>query len=151
MFAALAGRAFRRRFDRTLDEGRSRPRIPQHPHRRVGMKALAHRFPFPVVAREGPDFAHAPHGVFVRLKCVHRSLRYFIVLGSQRAISGNSTSSASLTKSAMRNGTTPRKIVPIVTSSPATPLMMKALSPNGGWINPTSTAAIVTTPHQIGS
>src|SRR5215469_7788660 len=115
------------------------------------MEALAHRFPFAVVAGERPDFTHTAHRVFLGVLWVHRSLRYFIVLGNQRAMSGKSTSSVSLTKSATRNGTTPRKIVPIVTSSPATPLMIKALSPKGGWINPTSTAAIVTTPHQIGS
>ena len=71
-------------------------------------------------------------------------------LGSQRLNPGNRINTINLTRSARRNGVTPRKIV-FSGSFRAIPCKTKTFIPIGGVIIPNSITTILITPHQIGS
>src|SRR5271156_4789804 len=70
--------------------------------------------------------------------------------GSQVASNGNTIRITSLIKSVTTNGSTPTKIVDMLTSL-ITLLITNTFMPTGGWIKPSSTVITITTPNQIGS
>src|ERR1700748_170433 len=70
--------------------------------------------------------------------------------GSQVASSGNRIKMIRRMMSVTTNGSTPAKIVDILTSL-ITLLITNTFMPTGGWINPSSTVMTMTTPNQIGS
>ena len=64
---------------------------------------------------------------------------------------GKHTNNVIRTKSAIKKGTTPLKIVANSNRSPTTLRMTNTFIPRGGVIMPISTRESVTTPHQIKS
>src|ERR1700710_1112207 len=71
-------------------------------------------------------------------------------MGSQVASSGNRIRITNRMRSVTTNGSTPIKIVDMLTSL-ITLLITNTFMPTGGWINPNSTVMTMTMPNQIGS
>src|SRR3982074_2722238 len=79
------------------------------------------------------------------------SFNYPIIrCGSQVASNGNKIKITSRIRSVTTNGSTPMKIVDMLTSL-ITLLMTNTFMPTGGWIRPSSTVMTMTMPNQIGS
>src|SRR3954463_13367835 len=70
--------------------------------------------------------------------------------GNQVAIAGMATRMARRMRSVTTNGSTPTKIVDMLTSL-MTLLMTNTFMPTGGWIRPSSTVITMMIPNQIGS
>src|SRR5204862_2069324 len=95
---------------------------------------------------DGDGEAEDVSGRKLRHHCSHPIMR----CGNQVANSGNSIRITSRIRSVITNGSTPMKIVDMLTSL-ITLLMTNTFMPTGGWISPSSTVITMMIPNQIGS